>query len=264
VDEDDGPARLALALSFACPDGAALTLRDDTVFPTDVQHEAFVRQRFDDGGDAHVLRHGRQTLALGAAPSNLALARRFLVEGMLHLVTGYDHVLFLLSLVLTAGGLVRRAGPRAAARDVALVVTAFTAGHSVTLFAAALGWIVLPSRLVETAIAASILLVAVANVARPEARHGLPWMAGGFGLIHGFGFSGVLAELGLPSQARVLSLLAFNVGIEAAQLAVVALLLPPLAWLGSSPARERRVILGGSLAVGLCALVWMVERATGP
>ncbi|AKF07249.1 HupE/UreJ family protein [Sandaracinus amylolyticus] len=263
VEGEDGPPRLSLSIDYACPPGD-LVLRDDTIFPTDAQHEAFVRIRFADDSDARVLRAGRQEVALGEPPSIPSLLGRFLVEGVLHLVTGYDHLLFLLSLVLTAGGLARREGMRVALRDVAIVVTAFTLGHSVTLIAAALGVIVLPSRLVESVIAGSIAVVALLNVWRPDERRSMPWLALGFGLVHGFGFSGVLAELGLPAQARVLSLLAFNVGIELAQLAFVAVMLAPLAWLAGKPGYRTWIVRGGSIAIALLALVWLVERATAP
>ncbi|MDQ3032411.1 MAG: HupE/UreJ family protein [Myxococcota bacterium] len=261
VDEEDGPPRLYVTLTYACPAPAReLVMRDETVFPTDAQHEAFVRIRFAGDTDARVLRPGRQEVALGDPPSVPALLWRFVVEGVIHLVTGYDHLLFLLSLVLTAGGLARREGYRVAMRDVAIVVTAFTLGHSVTLIAAALGVIVLPSRLVESVIAGSIAVVALLNVWRPEERRGMPVLALAFGLVHGFGFSGVLAELGLPARARVLSLLAFNVGIELAQLAFVAVLLAPLAWLAGKPGYRTWVVRGGSIAIALLALVWLVER----
>lgn len=264
VLEEDGPPRVRVELAYACPAGAgALTLRDDTIFPSDAQHEAFVRVRFASETDAQVLRRGRQEVALGEPPSIPSLLGRFALEGVIHLVTGYDHLLFLLSLVLTAGGLARRQGMRVALRDVAIVVTAFTVGHSVTLIAAALGVIVLPAQIVESVIAGSIAVVALLNVWRPEERRELPWLALGFGLVHGFGFSGVLAELGLPAQARVLSLLAFNVGIELAQLAFVAALLGPLAWLAGKPGYRAWVVRGGSIAIALLATSWMIERATG-
>jgi len=112
-------------------------------------------------------------------------------------------------------------------------------------------------------IAASILLVAVLNYARPEARAQMPWIALGFGLVHGFGFSGVLAELGLPARARVLSLLSFNVGIELAQLAAVLVAIGPLTWLARRPGYRTWVVKGGSVVIGLLATFWMIERALG-
>src|SRR5690606_14566583 len=121
-----------------------------------------------------------------------------------------------------------------------------------------------PSRLVESTIAGSIALVALLNLWRPDERREMPWLALGFGLVHGLGFSGVLAELGLPARARVLSLLAFNVGIEIAQLAFVAALLPPLAWLAGKPGHRTWIVRGGSVAIALLALAWLVERVSAP
>jgi hypothetical protein len=250
---------IRVAITFDCPEPrTGLALHDGAVFDSDPQHEAIVRV----GDSPSVLRVGRQDVAIGdAAAGDTVLA--FLVEGALHLVTGYDHVLFLLSLLLVAGELAARHGVKKAGTDVALVVTGFTIGHSVTLIAAALDVVTLPSRLVESAIAASIVIVAAINVVRPEARRGLPWLAVGFGLIHGFGFSSVLRELVLPAGERIAALLAFNVGIELAQLAIVALVLGPLAWAGRKTWYRRAVIQGGSVVVGLIGLAWFVERAFG-
>lgn len=259
----DAAGRVSIDLAFTCSARRPLTLTDDSVFPADAQHEAFVRERFGTGAETFVLRRGRQSVELGRPATSVELALRFAWEGVVHLVTGYDHILFLLSLLLTSGERAKREGRRRAFLDVASVVTAFTVGHSVTLVLAALDVVVLPSRWVETAIAASIALVAALNIARPEARAPMPWIALGFGLIHGFGFSGVLAELGLPERARLVSLFAFNVGIEAAQLAIVLVLLAPLEWLAGRAGYRRWVVRGGSIAIGALALVWMVERALG-
>lgn len=261
--EDGDAARIAVELVAVCSAARPLTLVDETIFENDAQHEAYVRLRFSEGTDTTVLRRGRQRAEIGAPASIPSLLATFAWEGVLHLVTGYDHLLFLLSLLLTSGERAVKEGHRKAIRDVGLVVTAFTAGHSVTLLAAALGWVVLPSRLVETVIAASIVLVAALNYARPEARAQMPWIALGFGLVHGFGFSGVLAELGLPARARVLSLLSFNVGIELAQIAAVLLAIGPLAWLARRPGYRTYVVKAGSVAIGLLATFWMVERALG-
>lgn len=261
-ERDDGP-RVVVTLEVECPaPRERVTLRDDTIFDSDAQHEAFVRLRWTGEGDAHVLRRGRQEVELGDPPTTLALLGRFLHEGALHLVTGYDHLLFLLSLVLTAGGLAAREGMRKALRDVAWLVTAFTIGHSVTLIAAALGVVVLPGKLVESVIAGSIVFVALLNLWRPRARDSMPWLAFGFGLVHGFGFSGVLAELGLPAQARVLSLVAFNVGIELAQLVFVGVLLYPLAWTARLDGYERWIVRGGSIVIALLASFWLIERVS--
>jgi hypothetical protein len=149
-------------------------------------------------------------------------------------------------------------------RDLAWLVTAFTVGHSVTLALAALEIVVLPSQPVEIAIAASIVLVALHTCFVPRGRRVLPLVAGVFGLIHGFGFSSVLRELGLPAEDTVLALVSFNVGIELAQLAFVALVLGPLLAVAKRPAvYERWLVRGGSLGIAAVASYWVVERVLG-
>jgi hypothetical protein len=263
VLEGDDVPRLRVGVAYACPAPVSgLVLRDDTVFPTDAQHETYVRLRFSDGDETLVLRLGRQEGEIGGPSSVAALAWQFLVLGAEHLLTGYDHLLFLLALLLTSGAVAVREGRRKALRDVALVVTAFTVGHSVTLVMAALELVTLPSRPVETLIASSIAVVALLNVARPEGRAHVLWLALFFGLVHGLGFSGVLGELGLPSRARLVSLFSFNVGIEVAQLALVALAIGPLEWAASKAGYRRWVVQAGSLAIAALALFWTWERWT--
>jgi len=249
---------IRLEVAFECPaPRSGRVFEDGAVFDSDPQHEAIVRI----GEHPTVLRVGRQEVAVGEPPGLLDTLGTFFVEGAIHLVTGYDHILFLLSLLLVAGEVAARDGRRKAIRDVALIVTAFTLGHSVTLIAAALDVVTLPSRLVESLIAASIIAVAVWNVVKPEARVGLRLVAAGFGLIHGFGFSSVLRELILPTGERVGALLAFNVGIEVAQLLLVVLVVPLLGWMGEKDWYRGRVVRGGSVLIGLVASWWLIERA---
>jgi hypothetical protein len=139
------------------------------------------------------------------------------------------------------------------------VVTAFTLAHSITLGLAALGVVHLPSRLVESAIAFSVVLAALNNL-RPLVHRGRWLVAFGFGLVHGFGFATVLAELGLPQESLVPALLGFNLGVELGQLAIVAVFLP-LAYATRHTWMYRRLIfVGGSAAIALIAAIWMVER----
>lgn len=261
VDRDD-VAFMRTTLSFRCGEGRPLTLRDDTVFPDDPQHEALVYIAFESGEDAEVLRRSRQSMELGGPASGGKIAGVFLWEGVLHFAFGYDHVLFLLSLLLAAGFVSRKDGFKKALKDVAILITAFTLGHSVTLIAAALQVIVLPIQPVEVTIAASIVVVAMLNVWKPEKRGPLPWLAGGFGLIHGFGFSSVLAELGLPGSHAVLALVCFNVGIEVAQLTFAAVVLPFLVWAAKQKG-YRAFVRGASVLIALLAVFWVVERVVG-
>jgi hypothetical protein len=134
--------------------------------------------------------------------------------------------------------------------------------HSITLSLAALGIVALPSRLVESAIAASVVVAALNNL-KPVVE-GRRWLvAFGFGLIHGFGFASVLTELGLPRDALVLALVGFNLGVEAGQLAIVALFLPLAYALRASRFYRRTVMFGGSLAIALVAGIWLAERLFG-
>lgn len=260
----DGKDNVAVALRYDCPQPmGTLTLSDDTIFDDDPDHEVFVSVAGTTGHETHVLRASSRSVPLSPAVASATTARNFVVEGGIHLFTGYDHLLFLLSLILAAGLIAKRDGLRAAMRDVAWVVTAFTIGHSISLVASTLGWVSLPSRWVEAAIAASIVAVAGMNVMRPKASTARPWLAGAFGLIHGFGFSSVLAEVGLPTGQRLVALASFNIGIELAQLAFVAVVLVPLSLLARDKHYRLVVVQGGSLAIAAFGCVWLVERVWG-
>lgn len=186
-------------------------------------------------------------------------------EGVWHIWIGIDHVLFLVSLLLPAvlvyGARTWAPAPRFAPAfwDVFRIVTAFTMAHSITLSMAALGVLVLPSRLVESVIALSVVLAALNNL-RPLVL-GRRWaVAFGFGLVHGFGFASVLADLGLPRDALLVSLVGFNLGVEAGQLAIVGVFLPAAYLARRHWAYRRLAFAGGSAAIALVAAAWLVER----
>lgn len=187
-------------------------------------------------------------------------------EGVWHIWIGFDHILFLVSLLLPAVLVWRKPGWEPAKRfrsafwEVAKIVTAFTVAHSITLSLATLGWISLPSRWVESAIAASVVLAALNNI-RPVVE-GRRWLvAFCFGLVHGFGFASVLQDLGLPPDALLLALVAFNVGVEAGQLAIVAVFLPIAFVLRRHWVYRRVILAGGSAVIALLASAWLAERA---
>lgn len=171
--------------------------------------------------------------------------------GVEHVVTGYDHLLFLLGLLLTV----------ASWRQAFAVVSAFTVAHSLTLAAAAFEILVLPGVLVECAIAASVAFVGAENLLRrkAKARVGLTFA---FGLVHGLGFAGCLQDLGVARGADVLApLLGFNLGVELGQLALVGLALPLLLWLRRrSTAKADRLATALSLLVLACGVLWLLER----
>lgn len=192
----------------------------------------------------------------------------FTKEGIHHIWLGYDHVLFLLVLLLPA--VLRREaarwvpaeGFRPAFWNVIRIVTAFTIAHSITLSLAALGWVRLPSRVVEPLIALSILIAALNNL-RPRVTSGSWGIAFGFGLIHGFGFASVLADLGLPRGNLIQALVGFNLGVELGQLAIVGLFLPLAYGVRRWAGYPAWILGGGSGLAALVALNWVWQRMSG-
>jgi HupE / UreJ protein len=203
------------------------------------------------------------------APSQWRAFVEYLQAGVWHIWSGLDHLLFLLSLLLPAV-LLRTAGRwepvprgRPALLSILKVVTAFTLAHSITLSLAALDVVRLPTRLTESVIAASIIVAALNNIF-PVVTDTRARIAFAFGLLHGFGFASVLAEMGLPHGARLVSLLAFNLGIETGQLAVVLAVMPLVYVMRSSLFYRRALLPWGSAAIASLALVWLVQRAFLP
>ncbi len=218
---------------------------------------ALLRIELADGRRLRAVLHaGEPAFPVPSRESRKDVLRGYGRLGALHILTGFDHLLFVFGLVLLVRG----------GRSLVATVTAFTAGHSVTLSLAALGFVHFPSAWIEVWIAATILWLA-AELAPPEPdprrlMRRAPWaMAGAFGLLHGLGFAGALAEVGLPEGEIPLALFAFNVGIEIGQLAFVALVLAagrilrgPLTrapgWLARAPVT----------AMGALAAYWCLER----
>jgi hypothetical protein len=220
-------------------------------------------------------------IELGAAADRPGTAAQFVALGLHHILSGYDHLLFLIALLIG----VRRL------RSVVATVTAFTLAHSVTLSLAVLGVVAAPAAIVEPLIAASIVFVGIENLVRdsglPSSRFALR-RAGGvrdsglggvqedpgasrwkltfvFGLVHGFGFAGALRDLGIGSDGGgvALPLGAFNLGVEAGQIAVVGVLWPVISALGSRPAWRFRFAQATSAAVAVAGVYWFIERAAG-
>jgi hypothetical protein len=212
---------------------------------------------------------GRGVLTFARATAGRSAFLDSLQQGVWHIWSGYDHVLFLLVLLIPAV-FQRIDGTRAAVTSfrgvllrVVIIVSAFTVAHSITLTCAAMGWIRLPSRLVESVIAASILIAALNNFQPRAAGERSAWLAFGFGLIHGFGFAGALTEIGTQGGPLWRTLVAFNFGVETGQLAIVAVFLPLAYWLRQTRFYRTGVLYGGSSIAGVCALFWLWERAFG-
>jgi hypothetical protein len=268
IDRHSDGAYTVLQFTVRCPAAIDALQVDYRLFADlDPQHRGLLQvkghgQRLNAilGGD-----QATRTFTLTASGSWGAMVD-YVKHGVWHIWIGFDHILFLVSLLLPAV-LVRRPdgwegadGFRSSSVEVLKVVTAFTAAHSITLSCAALGLVALPSRWVESAIAASVAIASLNNLF--PIVQGRRWVAAFvFGLLHGFGFASVLGDLGLPPGAMAASLFGFNLGVELGQLAIVAAFLP-LAYLVRSTWFYRRVVLGGgSVAALLLALAWFTERA---
>lgn len=237
------------------------------LFDTDAQHKGLLRLTQDGQTNTAIFSQESPSQQFSLAErSRWNDSVQFIHEGIWHIWLGFDHVLFLLALLLPAV-LVRAEGQWQAAGEfssvcwnVVSIVTAFTVAHSLTLSLAVLDVVRLPSRLVESTIAASVVLAGLGNL-YPMLTSRRWMLAFGFGLIHGFGFAAVLTDLGLPQHSLLLSLVSFNVGVEIGQLAIVTAFLPLAYLLRRSWSYPRLVLTGGSLAVIAIALVWLTERA---
>ena len=255
IRSGDAPSLLS-GFRVDCPAGAEW-LRLDNRLLADFPSPPLVLFRVSGADDpqTRVLDTGPNDIELASADTGAGLIS-FFATGVHHIVTGFDHLAFLLLLLIP---LVRRDAAQSAWRPVLVVVTAFTLAHSVTLGLAATGLIALPPGPVEIAIAASVVLVGVLNLLRPRHRHG--WLlAYCFGLVHGFGFAGLLRELARQQPPELLDLAAFNLGVEMGQLACVALAMPVLVWVGRQRQYWRYALPGLSLSVSGLGGLWILQR----
>ncbi|MDQ3287004.1 MAG: HupE/UreJ family protein [Pseudomonadota bacterium] len=252
-----------LSMVARCPSRNALQVRYRLLFDVDPQHRVITTVRQAGTVATSIGRKDSGDIVLSAGSTSPA--GDFLREGIHHILIGYDHLAFLISLLLPATLLRDRSSWRPQPRlrpvlmGVLALVTAFTAAHSVTLSLAALEWVTPSSRMVEIAIAASVVLAALNNL-RPVVTRRLWAVALAFGLVHGFGFAGALGELGLPDQDRLLSLIAFNLGVELGQLAVVAIVLPLLFLVRRQAWYARWAMPAASLAIAALGAWWLVAR----
>ena len=274
------PDRQSLRLAFTVSGGRPGQIGIHAyVFPYDPIHQTFINV-YEDGALKlqAILDAAHQDTAYysGSTQGTWAVIRTFVLSGVEHILIGPDHILFLIGLLLLGGSLSR----------LALIVTAFTIGHSITLSLAALDVVSPPARLIEPLIALTIVVVGADNLlvlsqtrkhrSAPSAALGSgagtgtatdlrPALAVVFGLIHGFGFAYVLKEFGLPKAALGWSLFAFNLGVEIGQLMIVAVVAGLLLMVRRrSEMLAHRIALFGSVAVILAGTYWFVERVFFP
>ncbi len=252
VEEGADPTQadgVALSADLSCPGEGERVYTASFLADLEAGHRHVVTWRDE---PVAVLDRSSPAVSLPAAQGRSdpgEVAWRFLYLGVEHIWTGFDHLLFLAGLLLVAERL----------RSMLLVVTGFTVAHSITLSAAALGLVELSPALVEPAIAATIVFVGLENLWRPSARRRLI-LTFALGLIHGFGFAGLLAEIGLPRDALLLALLSFNGGVELGQAVVAGATLPVLLALRRYPAWEKRGVPALSILIALAGLYWLIER----
>jgi hydrogenase/urease accessory protein HupE len=249
--------RSAIEIEWHAPLGAPVghLIVRAALFPYDPIHQTFVNV-YD--GDVlirqDVLSAGRPRAEYftGGRQGGLAVFKMFTAAGIHHIAIGPDHILFIIGLLLLGGSVLRLLG----------IVSAFTVGHSITLSLAALNIVAPPARIVEPAIALSIVFVGADNLlSSPGARDVRAWIALFFGLVHGFGFASVLREIGLPPRALGISLFSFNLGVEIGQALIVIAVASVMALARArNPRRAQQLVTVGSFAVMLAGAYWFVQR----
>jgi hypothetical protein len=272
VEQVDGIDHLVFQAEFRPPGGLTRTfdLTDDAIVHRLLNHDIYVAVRTVKQRDytaLGVLDWHQHTITVPTAGASTTAAFTTAIHlGVRHIARGADHLLFLTMLLLPAPLIARRGrwvrcdDIGRSCRRVVHVVTAFTLGHSITLCLAALGYVHVPSRVVESAIAVSILVSGI-HAIRPLTPRGEPLIAASFGLMHGLAFATLLGDLGLTRGSLVANLLGFNLGIEVTQLTVVAMIMPSLLLLSRTPAYP--VIRIGCATFGIAlAGMWLAERTT--
>ncbi|MCI0336675.1 MAG: HupE/UreJ family protein [Acidobacteria bacterium] len=246
---------LALYLRFQTKAFPGVVRIHCALFPYDPQHQTFMNV-YEDGRLLHQEIFDKDHVTLdfytGSRQGTLAVVKKFIPGGVYHIFTGPDHILFIVGLLLAGGSLLR----------LLAIVSAFTLAHSITLSLAALDVVNLPARLIEPAIALSIIYVGIDNLMVGKSGQDVRvWVAFFFGLVHGFGFAGVLKEFGLPRQALGWSLFSFNFGVEIGQVCIVVIVASLLAALRSRNQEiGHRVATVGSVCVILAGSYWFIQR----
>jgi hydrogenase/urease accessory protein HupE len=228
-----------------------------SMFPYDPNHQTFLNVYEGAALTQAILDRGRSSFEYfsGSRQGVWAVIRKFVPSGVHHILIGPDHLLFLVGLLLLGGTI----------RQLLLVVTSFTLAHSITLSLAALNIVSPPARIIEPAIALSIVYVGADNLLARGGRDVRAWIAFAFGFIHGFGFANVLREMDLPSRALGWSLFSFNIGVEIGQLLVVVAVASLLTSLHSrSEMAGRQVAFAGSLVVIAAGAFWFIQRVFFP
>jgi hydrogenase/urease accessory protein HupE len=253
----DDSGTVHLEIWFPLEHGSLLTLRSTAIAKLARGHRQYMSVKNPEGSllAEKILDASQDTVELHigllAARSGLAGFREFLVLGIEHILTGYDHLAFLLGLLITGGSF----------KSVARIITSFTVAHSITLGLATLDVVRISPSVVEPLIAVSVMYVGLENIFRRE--HRARWLLTfGFGLVHGFGFASALKELGIGAggMGAAVPLLSFNMGVEMGQIGIASVALPLIWKLRAQPLFVRRSVPALSLLVAAAGCVWLIQR----
>jgi hydrogenase/urease accessory protein HupE len=253
---DRQSVRFHITYPAAAPPG--IVSLSTVMFPYDENHQTFVNVYENDSLTSQVIldrNHTRTEYYAGTRQGVFAVIRKLVPAGIHHILIGPDHLLFLVGLLLMGGSI----------RRLTMIVTSFTIAHSVTLSLAALNILTPPARVIEPAIALSIIYVGADNLLAQGGRDVRAWIAFAFGFIHGFGFANVLREMELPGRALGWSLFSFNFGVEIGQLLVVVTVASIFAAVRSrSEWAQRQLVFAGSILVMIAGAFWFVQRVFFP
>lgn len=259
---------LVIAYKVSCENAdinTTITLHYEILFDLIANHKAIVSISANQNEFLGIFDQDTSEQNFNLSSSNILNAFiSFVYQGIFHILIGTDHILFLLTLLLTIvlvyknNHWVPMVSKKMIVKRTFWLVTAFTIAHSITLSGTALGWLPVFGTWIEVIIAASIVFNVLNNIF-PKV-HQLSLITFVFGLVHGMGFAGALSELGLPEQQKILSVLAFNLGVEIGQIMILIVSLPLLIWLRNKSIYIKYLMPMASLAIGGLAIFWVVER----
>ncbi|TMO28326.1 hypothetical protein CWC28_09175 [Pseudoalteromonas sp. S4492] len=261
IDNHFNQSYIHVPLQVDCPSDSSITVNYTALFDIDEHHQAIAAiakssRVFEQNTAKQVINFKEQSFTTTFI--------EYVKQGILHIWMGTDHILFLIALLLGCV-LLRKQGEwqRVESKkqilvDTAWIITAFTLAHSMTLTATAMNIISPNTRWVELGIALSVLFAAINNIWPMIVRLG--WITFCFGLLHGMGFASVLGELGLSNEYQLMSILAFNLGVEIGQLVILAICLPLLMLLRNNPWYKKAIMPAGSMLIAIMAIQWSIER----
>jgi hypothetical protein len=264
TDSRGGETYIVMPFRGTCPPHAGpIALGYDLLFASDAQHRGLVAVTTPQGTQTFVMTPAATSVVIAAQSSGIHQFLGFIRHGVHHIWIGYDHMLFLITLLIGAFAMRGSERPLTARLYEAIkVVTAFTIAHSLTLGLAAFGVVRIPTALTESLIAVTITLAALNNI-WPLVSRRLWLVAFGFGLVHGLGFANVLAELNLPRDNLLAALFAFNLGVELGQLAILFAALPLIVLVARPMSFGRVALPVANLAIATIGALWFTDRALG-